>query len=216
MIKRVFDFICSLIGLVFMGPFLVLVAIVIKIFDGGAVFFIQERVGRGGRPFRIVKFRTMITDRSGQGAPITARGDSRITPLGYVLRKFKIDELPQLWNVLRGEMSLVGPRPEVARFVDCYTPTQRKVLELKPGVTDPASFAFFDEAELLGGVADPERFYREQVMVEKIRINLDYAAKSGFYTDLVLIAVTVARAVGYRFDLFGWLGIKMPDVRVGM
>jgi lipopolysaccharide/colanic/teichoic acid biosynthesis glycosyltransferase len=206
--KRLFDFVFAVVGLVILSPLLLLIAALVKFYDGGPVFFIQERIGWRGRPFRMWKFRTMRTEPS--GVELTVGADPRITPVGRWLRRFKVDEFPQLWNVARGEMSLVGPRPEVARFVEAYTPAQRAVLELRPGITDPASFAFFDESELLGRVADPERFYRDQLMAEKIRINQDYAKRANLGTDIVLILATLARAAGLRFDIFGWLRIELP------
>ncbi|MGZ3722078.1 MAG: sugar transferase [Bdellovibrionales bacterium] len=212
MSKRATDIVLSFLGLVILSPLLLVIAVLIKVYDGAAVFFIQNRIGRGGEPFRMYKFRTMVMNAD-KGAALTIGQDSRITPVGKFLRRYKIDELPQLWNVLVGEMSLVGPRPEIARFVDCYSPEQREVLKLKPGITDPASFAFFDESELLSRKADPERFYKEQLMGEKIRINLDYAAKAGFLTDLILIFATVGRMVGVKFDVFGHLKIELPKVQ---
>jgi lipopolysaccharide/colanic/teichoic acid biosynthesis glycosyltransferase len=210
--KRLSDFLFSLIGLLILSPLLLLVGALIKVYDGGPVLFVQNRIGRGGGTFRMLKFRTMVVDAAAKGAALTVGADSRITPVGRFLRRYKIDELPQLLNVLRGEMSLVGPRPEVAKFVDCYTPSQREVLLLKPGITDPSSFAFFDESELLASKADPERFYKDHLMGEKIRINLDYAAKAGFGTDMFLILATVSRMAGVKLDIFAHLKIELPKV----
>ncbi len=211
--KRLADLLFSVIGLVILSPFLAVVAVLVKLHDWGPVFYRQERVGQGGHPFCMLKFRSMVVNAD-RGSKLTVGGDSRITPIGRVLRRYKIDELPQLLNVLRGEMSLVGPRPEVAKFVDAYSLKQKEVLRLKPGITDPASFAFFDEGELLATKADPERFYRDQLMGEKIRINLEYAAKAGFATDLVLIMATVGKMFGVKFDIFGHLKIEMPRISV--
>jgi lipopolysaccharide/colanic/teichoic acid biosynthesis glycosyltransferase len=212
MIKRFFDFSASLVGILLLLPLFLPLALFLKFYDGGPVFFVQERVGQDGVAFKMFKFRTMVQDTGGRGAALTVGNDSRITPTGRFLRRFKLDEFPQLWNVLRGQMSLVGPRPEVPVFVAAYTPEQRNVLHLKPGITDPASFAFFDEAEILKDKADPERFYIEQVMPEKIRINLEYARKASLLTDFVLVLATLGRAVGVRFDLFSWLQIALPKV----
>jgi lipopolysaccharide/colanic/teichoic acid biosynthesis glycosyltransferase len=209
--KRAFDNVFSLLGLCVLSPLFLLIAAMVKFQDGGPVLFVQERIGWKGRPFRMFKFRTMIVNAGGRD--LTVGEDSRITAIGRVLRKFKLDEFPQLWNVLRGEMSFVGPRPEIVKYVSLYTEAQRKVLGLRPGITDPASFAFFDESELLGRAADPERFYREQLMAEKIRINLEYAARANYGTDILLIVATVARAAGLKLDIFGWLRIEMPKLK---
>lgn len=212
MMKRLLDLTIALFGFLGLLPILLFLALLIKFDDSGSVLFIHTRIGRNGRPFRMFKFRSMVEDAEDKGSSITIGNDSRITALGHVIRRYKLDELPQLLNVLNGTMSLVGPRPEVAKFVQCYTPEQRLVLKLKPGITDPASFAFFDESQILSRVADPERFYREQIMAEKIRINLDYAEKANSFKDMILIFATVARALGIRFDIFSWFGIALPNV----
>jgi lipopolysaccharide/colanic/teichoic acid biosynthesis glycosyltransferase len=148
-----------------------------------------------------------------RGGDLTVAGDARITRFGAILRACKLDELPQLWNVLKGEMSLVGPRPEVPKYVQLYAESQRAVLRLKPGITDPASFAFYDEAEVLAGAADPERFYIEAVMAEKIRINLAYAEHSGFWSDLAVVTATVLKALGFNVNVFALLRIAPPENR---
>lgn len=206
--KRALDFTAAGLGLLVLSPVLLLVALVIKLTDGGPVFFRQERVGRGGRPFRMWKFRSMRVDNA--GAKITVSGDSRITPIGRRLRASKLDELPQLWNVVRGDMSLVGPRPEVEEYVKLYTPEQRRVLDARPGITDPASFAFYDESALLARVADPHRYYVEHLMPEKIRINLEYADRRSMAGDLYLIVATVAKPL-VKLDVFGHLGLRAPE-----
>lgn len=211
-LKRLFDFTVSGIGLIALSPFLFLCALVIKALDPGPVFFVQERIGQGGVPFRMLKFRTMVVNNS--GSSITVGADRRITKLGRFLRKFKIDELPQLINVLKGEMSFVGPRPELQKYVALYSPDEKAVLRLKPGITDLASFAFFDESELLAQAPDPEQFYIQTVMTEKIRINLAYAERANFMVDIVLISATVLRATGLRFDLFRWLNVPPPLLKV--
>ena len=174
-----------------LGPVLVLLALVVKWTSPGPVFFGQERVGRGGRNFRILKFRTMVADAERRGLHITAGGDPRITSVGRFLRHYKMDELPQLWNVLVGDMSLVGPRPEVAKYVALYSPEQRRVLEVRPGITDPASLAYRHEEALLARAADPERFYIETVMPAKLRINLDYINHRTFVRDLAVLLRTL-------------------------
>jgi lipopolysaccharide/colanic/teichoic acid biosynthesis glycosyltransferase len=195
MLKRVFDVTCALVGLLILSPVLLLVMLWIRLDSPGPVFFRQVRVGRGGTPFRIWKFRTMVPDADKRAMQITVGRDPRITRSGELLRKFKLDELPQLLNVVSGEMSLVGPRPEVQRYVDLYTPEQRRVLDVKPGITDPASIKYRDESEVLAEASDPERTYIEEIMPEKIRINLDYAAKANVWTDVGVIFQTFAKLV---------------------
>jgi len=206
--KRLFDFVASLIGLLLLSPIFLIVAVLIRLQDGGSALFVQKRMGLGGRPFKLFKFRSMSVNSS--GPQITVGGDRRITPLGRLLRASKMDELPQLLNVLFGQMSLVGPRPEVEKYTSLYTVEQARVLTLKPGITDPASFAFFDESSLLAGVADPERFYRDHLMTEKIRINLEYAKRASFLTDLLLILATIGKGVGIHVDVFRLLKLNPP------
>ena len=194
--KRLFDLAAAGTGLLVLAPLLAAIAAVILVEDGRPVFFRQERVGRDGRPFRIWKFRTMVRDAGRRGMAITVGRDPRITRIGHWLRRFKLDELPQLWNVVRGEMSLVGPRPEVPRYVALYTPEQRRVLALVPGITDPASIAYRDEAALLAESDDPERLYVERIMPDKIRINLDYAARRSLWSDLRVILETLVKIGG--------------------
>lgn len=210
--KRIFDLFFSFTGLLVLSPFLGLLSVFIKLADGGSVFFRQRRIGFMGREFQIWKFRSMVENAPSLGDAITVGADSRITPLGRVLRRYKLDEFPQLLNVLSGEMSLVGPRPEVAEYVELYTASQREVLKLKPGITDPASFAFHDEAEILAKAEDPRKFYRDRLMPEKIRINLEYAAKATLYSDFVLILATLAQALGAKVDIFAWLKIREPSL----
>lgn len=190
--KRAFDVAASAAGLVLLSPLFLLVAAAVKLGSAGPVFFRQERVGQGGVPFRIWKFRTMVADAERRGGALTVGEDPRINAVGRFLRRTKLDELPQLLNVLAGEMSLVGPRPEVPRYVAGYTDAQRRVLDLVPGVTDPASLEYRDEARLLAGHADPERAYVEEIAPHKIRLNLEYAARATRWSDLVIIVKTVA------------------------
>ena len=191
MTKRGFDLLFALAGLALSWPSFLVVALMIKLDDGGPVFFQQERVGQNGRLFRIIKFRTMSVGADKAGANITAAGDRRITRIGRLLRKTKIDELPQLWNVFRGEMSLVGPRPEVPKYVGLYTPDQQRVLALRPGITDEASVAFRDEEALLAAAADPETFYVENCLPRKIALNLAYAKRANVFRDLLVILRTI-------------------------
>ncbi|WP_422012249.1 sugar transferase [Roseateles sp.] len=191
MSKRLFDVICSVLGLLLLSPLLLLAAAWIKLDSPGPALFRQTRVGRFGVPFTIHKFRTMRVEA---GAALTVGADPRITRAGHLLRQTKLDELPQLWDVLRGAMSLVGPRPELPRYVACYPAELRdRVLAVRPGITDPASLAFSHEAELLAAAADPEREYREVVLPAKLRLSADYAEHASLASDLRLILVTLAR-----------------------
>lgn len=189
--KRSLDVIVGAAALLLVSPVLLVIATFIKAEDGADVFFRQERVGEGGRIFGMWKFRTMIPRADELGPSITASNDTRITRVGTWIRRRKLDELPQLINVLLGEMSLVGPRPEVPKYVALYTPEQRRVLELRPGITDRASILFADESELLAEATDPERFYVTEIMGKKIRINLEYASGATIRDDLSVIFETV-------------------------
>ncbi len=191
MLKRTFDLVGAALGLVVSAPLFLLAALMVVLEDGRPVFFRQVRVGREARLFHMWKFRTMVPDAERRGRQLTVGEDPRITQVGRWLRRTKIDELPQLVNVLAGHMSFTGPRPEVPHYVRLYNERQRRVLELMPGITDPASLAYFDENELLGGVADPEAYYVKKIMPAKIRLNLEYAAGANFARDLVVIAMTI-------------------------
>lgn len=171
---RLFDILFSLIGLVVLSPIMLLVYLMVCLESKGGGFYFQQRVGKDGKDFRLVKFRTMCTGADKQGLITVGGHDSRITRTGYYLRKYKIDELPQLFNVLKGDMSLVGPRPEVRKYVDLYTPEQRCVLSVRPGVTDYASIMYVDENTLLGEVDYPDKTYIERIMPDKIRLNMKY------------------------------------------
>ena len=192
--KRTLDLLLALAGLALLWPLLLLAALWVKLDSPGPALFNQERVGRQGRSFRIHKFRTMRNDPA-PGRQITVGADPRITRSGRWLRASKLDELPQLLNVLKGEMSFVGPRPEVPRYVALYTEEERRVLELRPGITDLASIKYRDEAEILARAADPERAYVDEVMRDKLRINLEYAARAGLWADLGVILKTVGALV---------------------
>ncbi len=191
--KRVLDLLGAGAGLVLLLPFGLVVGVCSKLADGGPVLYRQVRVGRYGRPFRILKFRSMVVYADRLGHAITQGQDPRITPLGRFLRKTKLDELPQLWNVLLGEMSLVGPRPEVPRYVEHYTPEQLEVLRCKPGITDLASLLFRDEEALLRGAADVEQFYLRYCLPKKIELNLEYARRAGVLQDCWIILQTLWR-----------------------
>ncbi|MFO1449158.1 MAG: sugar transferase [Opitutaceae bacterium] len=191
MAKRGFDLFLALVGLVLAAPLFLLVWFLIKLDDGGPLFFQQERVGRHGRLFRILKFRTMCVGAEKRGLSVTAAGDQRITRTGRGLRKTKLDEVPQLWNVLRGEMSFVGPRPEVPKYVALYSPEQRRVLDFRPGITDEASVAFREEEALLAAADDPERFYVQTCIPQKIALNLAYAEHASVWGDIGVIFRTV-------------------------
>ena len=188
--KRLFDILVSGIGLICLSPLLLIVAIWIKLDSPGPIFYRQVRVGRYNKDFRIFKFRSMRIG-SDKGSLVTIGGrDPRITRSGYFIRKFKIDELPQLINVLVGDMSLVGPRPEVRHYVNYWTPEQMHVLDVRPGITDPASIKYRNENELLAQAEDPEKYYIEVIMQEKIKLYLEYAEKSSFWYDIKLIFQT--------------------------
>jgi lipopolysaccharide/colanic/teichoic acid biosynthesis glycosyltransferase len=189
--KRAFDLSCAVAGLALLAPVFALVGLAIKLDDGGPVFFRQVRVGRGGAKFRIWKFRSMVPDAERLGRQLTIGRDARVTRVGRWLRRSKLDELPQLLNVLAGEMSMVGPRPEVPYYVEKYSAEQRRVLELCPGITDPASIHYRGEAEVLAASPDPELLYVSGIMPEKIRINLEYAEQATGWTDFLVTLRTV-------------------------
>lgn len=193
MAKRIFDIVCASLGLVLLAPLFLAVAAWIKLDSRGPVMFRQERVGRHGRSFHIHKFRTMRVDAPKLGPQITVGEDVRITRSGRWLRAGKVDELPQLWDVLRGEMSLVGPRPEVPRYVALYPASLREVvLSVRPGITDPASLKFRNESELLRHASDPEQEYIEVVMPMKLALAADYVREASFMGDLRLILATIS------------------------
>lgn len=178
-------------GLLLSLPLLIAIAAAVKLSSPGPILFRQRRVGKLGREFYILKFRSMTADAEKKGLPITSAGDSRITRLGAVLRGTKLDELPQLWNVVKGEMSMVGPRPEHPKYVAAYTPDQRAVLSVAPGITSPTSLKYRHEEELLRRQPDPERFYLEQLIPEKLSIDLKYVESLSMGNDLNLIFSTV-------------------------
>jgi lipopolysaccharide/colanic/teichoic acid biosynthesis glycosyltransferase len=189
--KRLYDLFFAALGLILLGPLFLLIALVIKLSDRRPIFYRQRRIGQYGIPFFIWKFRTMVPNADEYGPSVTSNDDPRITPLGRLLRRTKFDELPQLWNVLRGEMSLVGPRPEVARYVEHYTREERAILEYKPGITDLASLRFRNEESLLKNSADTEQFYIDHCLPRKLKLNQEYAAKANLLTDTWIILQTI-------------------------
>jgi len=191
MAKRLFDILFALVALVLLSPLLLFFALAVALTSPGGAFFRQVRVGRNGRTFRLLKFRSMRPDSEAKGQLTIGGRDPRITPVGYFLRKTKLDELPQLVNVLVGDMSIVGPRPEVPRYVALYTAEQRQVLSVRPGITGMASLDYVDENELLARSSDPERTYIEQVMPAKIALDLRYVRERSLLLDLRIIAATV-------------------------
>jgi lipopolysaccharide/colanic/teichoic acid biosynthesis glycosyltransferase len=191
--KRLFDILAAVAGLLLLSPVLLTVAVAVRLGSAGPVFFRQERIGRGGRPFHIFKFRTMVQDAAKMGGPITFGDDPRITPIGRWLRRTKLDETPQLFNILVGDMSAVGPRPEVPRYVEMFRDDYNIILQVRPGVTDLASLKYRDEAAILGRAADPEEEYVRVVLPEKIRLAKEYVANHSLRLDLSIILGTAIR-----------------------
>jgi lipopolysaccharide/colanic/teichoic acid biosynthesis glycosyltransferase len=196
MLKRLFDIALSLFGLALLLPVMAVLAVLIKLDSKGPVFYRGLRVGRGGKPFAMLKFRTMVVDAEKIGASSTAEDDPRITRMGRFLRRFKLDELPQLWNVLLGQMSFVGPRPQVQWAVDLYTREERALLDVRPGITDYASLRFRNEGEILKGSTDPDKDYLEKIAPEKIRLGLEYVRRHSVLTDVKIILATVGALLG--------------------
>ena len=193
MLKWIFDRTVSLIGLLFLWPVLAVVALLIRLkMPGGPVIFKQQRVGRHGKLFTMYKFRSMTVSHS--GSSVSVAGESRITPLGAVLRKYKLDELPELWNVLKGDMSFVGPRPDVPGYADKLQGEDRLILELRPGITGPASLKYANEEEILAKVADPVAYNDNVIFPDKVKINLDYYRNHTFCGDIKLIFQTIFRS----------------------
>ena len=191
--KRLFDICASLFGIIILSPLFIVIAILIKATSKGPVIFKQERVGLNGKHFKIWKFRSMVVNAESKGLQITSNGDARITKVGGFIRKYKIDELAQLFNVLFGQMSFVGPRPEVPKYVAMYNDEQKKVLTVKPGITDLASIEYCDENSLIDASSDAEKTYIEEIMPAKLKLNLEYIEKAGFFYDIGLIFKTFGR-----------------------
>ncbi|MBX3441593.1 MAG: sugar transferase [Planctomyces sp.] len=194
--KRAVDILASATGLLVLSPLLALTALLVRLTSRGPVFFRQTRVGRNFAPFQILKFRTMVQDAEARGAQLTAGRDPRITPVGQFLRRTKIDELPQLINVLKGDMSLVGPRPEVPRYVELFRDDYEQLLRVRPGITDIASLRYRHESELLGQSSDPEAMYVRQILPDKIALGKEYLQRQSLLLDLSLMARTVLRMAG--------------------
>jgi len=191
--KRVFDIGASLFGLIVLSPLLIILAIIVALTSKGGAFYRQIRVGKNAINFKLWKLRTMYNDPKKQIQLTIGDRDPRVTGVGSFLRKYKLDELPQLLNVLFGQMSIVGPRPEVPEYVALYSEEQRKVLNVRPGLTDPASIAYINENELLAASSDPEKTYKEEVMSAKLKMNLEYLKRRSFFSDLGLILKTVGK-----------------------
>lgn len=191
--KRLFDILSSLIVLVILFPFFLLLAIAILVDSRGGIFYKQIRIGKDGKEFYLYKFRSMVTNADKKGQLTVGTNDSRITRVGAFIRKFKLDEFPQLINVIKGDMSIVGPRPEVRKYVDLYNEEQRKVLSVHPGLTDYASLEYINENEILGKAADPEKVYIEEIMPAKLNLNLKYIREQSLGTDLSIIFRTIGK-----------------------
>ncbi len=193
--KRLFDFLSSSVVLICISPFALIIVLLIVLDSRGGVFFKQIRVGQGGKEFYLYKFRTMRINSEKGGQITVGSRDPRVTKVGWYLRKFKLDELPQLINILKGEMSVVGPRPEVPKYVALYSTDQKRVLEVKPGLTDYASIEYLDESTLLGKSDDPEATYIQEIMPSKLKLNLRYIDEMGMFTDVKLIVRTLLKIV---------------------
>ena len=193
--KRLFDILSSFFVLIHIWPFMLIIAMLVVFSGRGGVFFTQKRVGRNEKEFKLYKFRTMRLDSEQKGQLTVGGDDPRITKAGRFLRRFKLDELPQLLNVLSGSMSVAGPRPEVSKYTNMYTPEQKKVLSVRPGLTDYASIEYIDENDLLGQSQDPEKTYIDEVMPAKLKLNLKYIEEQGFLTDLKIIFKTLGKII---------------------
>jgi lipopolysaccharide/colanic/teichoic acid biosynthesis glycosyltransferase len=191
MVKRLMDLLVSLLALIVLSPFFLIIALIIKIYSPGPVFYQQDRVGVNGKLFKLFKFRSMRIDSDKHAAITIGKRDPRITGIGYFLRKFKLDEMPQLINIIKGDMSLVGPRPEVEKFVKLYDQQQLRVLSIRPGLTDYASIEFRNENELLEGKTDPIDFYVREIMPVKLNLNLKYIENRSVWTDFKILFKTV-------------------------
>lgn len=212
MLKRTIDILLSGLGLFVLSPFLVVLALAIKLETAGPVFYRGRRVGLNGRPFYIYKFRSMVADAEQQGASSTSATDARVTRTGRFIRKFKLDELPQLINVFRGDMSLVGPRPEVQKFVDLYTEEEKAILSVRPGITDWASVRFHNEGEIIeqSGILDADEAYAKLIRPEKLRLQLKYVREHNLWIDLEIIAATILTLVSTRLG-GGIVGVPVSE-----
>ena len=192
MIKRIFDFSSSLLGLVILFPLLILISFAIKIGSSGPILFSQKRVGKDGKQFILIKFRSMMRNQENNNTA-AAEGDDRITTIGVFLRKYKLDELPELWNVLKGEMSLVGPRPDVPGYADNLKGEDRKILKLRPGITGTASLKYVNEEEILSAQDDPQKYNDEVIFPDKVKVNLEYYKNQSLWLDIKIIFATIFR-----------------------
>ena len=190
--KRLFDFITSLIGLLVLAPIFIIVSLLVKMSSVGPVFFVQKRIGKNGKIFQMIKFRSMSVIQN-SNSTISFRGDIRITKVGAFLRKLKLDELPELWNVLKGDMSLVGPRPDVCGYADNLIGEDRRILELRPGITGVASLKYYDEEDVLATKDNPLKFNDEVIYPDKVRLNLDYYHNNNLWIDIKIIFATIFR-----------------------
>lgn len=198
MVKRLFDIIFSLIGLIVLFPIMAVIALLIKINSPGPVFYVSERIGKNEKPLLLFKFRTMVVNANVIGGPSTASDDPRLTTIGLFLKKYQLDELPQLFNILKGEMSIVGPRPEVKMYIDMMTREEKNViLSIRPGLTDWASLWNFHEGEVLKGAADPEKAYQERIRPEKIRLQIKYVKERSFLKDMKIIFYTISQIFSF-------------------
>jgi lipopolysaccharide/colanic/teichoic acid biosynthesis glycosyltransferase len=195
MIKRCFDIFASVLVLLVLSPFFLLLCLAIVIDSGGGIFFTQKRVGKNNRDFHLYKFRSMVSNAEKSGQLTVGTNDRRITRVGGFIRKYKLDEFPQLINIIKGDMSIVGPRPEVRKYVDLYNEEQLKVLSVRPGLTDYASLEYINENEILGKASDPEKVYIEEIMPAKLQLNLRYIQEQGLKTDLKIIFRTIGKIV---------------------
>lgn len=191
---RIFDILLTITGLVILIPVFLLIALLIKLDSKGTIFFLQERIGKGEVPFKLIKFRSMYPDSAKKGL-LTVGRDNRITKVGHYLRKFKLDELPQLFNVLKGEMSLVGPRPEVEKYVKFYSPDQKKLLLVRPGITDPASIYFRNENEVLANASQPEKTYIEDILPKKLELSSSFAHEPTIRKYFKYIFITIIKII---------------------
>jgi lipopolysaccharide/colanic/teichoic acid biosynthesis glycosyltransferase len=195
MIKRSFDVVFSIIGLLILSPILIIIAILIKLDSKGPILFIQGRVGKNNKDFNIYKFRTMRMQSETKGLLTLGNNDSRITKIGYFLRRYKIDEFPQLINILKGDMSFVGPRPELRYYVNFYNEDDMSIFQVRPGITGLASLKYRNEVELLKAAKDPEHFFINTVIPDKLKYNKAYIKKQNFFFDLKLILITVVKVI---------------------
>jgi lipopolysaccharide/colanic/teichoic acid biosynthesis glycosyltransferase len=193
--KRLFDIIASFMGLLVLSPLLLLLSLLIVLESRGGVFYMQIRIGRNEQPFQLFKFRSMYPQSDQKGLLTVGKRDNRITRVGQWLRKYKLDELPQLWNVLKGDMSIVGPRPEVEKYVEHYSAEQRTVLQVRPGLTDYASLQYIQEDELLAKSTQPEQTYLKEILPEKLRLSQQYIEEQNFWVDLKIIFQTLLKIV---------------------